>query len=280
MSVAMRTHTVLARRLDAAVQTIEAAVGTMPRVGIVLGSGLGGLVERMAPTKSVPYQHVPHWPPSSVEGHAGVLHRGKLAGVPIVALAGRAHLYEGHDADAVAFAVRVLARAGVRVMILTNAAGGLNPSWPPGTLMVIDDHLNLTGRNPLVGPNDPALGPRFPDMSAVYAPHLRQMADEVAAARGITVTHGVYAGLLGPSYETPAEVRALASLGASAVGMSTVLEAIALRHVDVDVLGISCITNLAAGLGPGLLSHAEVAAAATSAGAVFADLLEGIVERL
>ncbi len=204
----------------------------------MLGSGLGAFADRLDDATRVPYTEIPHWPASTVIGHAGTLVCGASAGRRVLTLAGRAHFYEGHDLRTVTFATRVLGRLGVKTLVLTNAAGGINTSFTPGTLMVIDDHINLMGSNPLVGPNDDRFGVRFPDMTAVYAPRLRAIADE--AARRLpasTVRHGIYVGLHGPSYETPAEIRFLRAIGADAVGMSTVPEAIVARHMGIEVLG-------------------------------------------
>jgi purine-nucleoside phosphorylase len=198
----------------------------------------------------------------------------------VAALAGRCHLYEGYDGQSVTFATRVVGLLGVKLLMLTNAAGGVNTTFSQGALMVIDDHINLTGHNPLAGPNDDRFGPRFPDMSAVYSSRLRGLADEAAKAGGVALAHGVYAALLGPSYETPAEIRYLRTIGADAVGMSTVPEAIVARHMGIDVLGISCITNMAAGVLPKPLDHAEVMDTARRVRGQFTALLEGIIGRL
>jgi purine-nucleoside phosphorylase len=205
---------------------------------------------------------------------------GTLAGKRLAALSGRAHFYEGHDLRTVTFATRVIATLGVKTLILTNAAGGINLTFKPGTLMLMDDHLNLMGSNPLVGANDERFGPRFPDMSEVYSTRLRQLAGDAARARGLTLAHGVYAALHGPSYETPAEIRYLRTIGADAVGMSTAPEAIVARHMGLEVLGISCITNMAAGVLPQPLVHDEVMEVARRVRGEFCALLEGIVERL
>lgn len=270
----------LISKLDEAGDVLRARLGTVPDIGVVLGSGLGPFASRLADRQTIPYADLPHWPPVGVVGHRGEVVVGTIGGRRVLALSGRAHLYEGHAVSAAVFPVRAIARAGVRTLMLTNAAGGLNPGWPPGTLMVIDDHLNLTGHNPLVGPNDERLGPRFPDMSEVYSRRLRGLADEAARSLGLTLPHGVYAGVLGPSYETPAEIRAFGVLGASAVGMSTVLEAIAARHMGVEVLGISCIANPAAGLEDVELNADDVVHAAAQAGDTFARLLEATIARL
>jgi purine-nucleoside phosphorylase len=252
----------------------------VPDVAIVLGSGLGDFTAALAQSTTFDYADIPNWPASKVIGHAGKLVIGTLAGKRVAALSGRAHFYEGHDLRTVTFATRVMATLGVRALILTNAAGGINLSFTPGTLMVMDDHINLLGSNPLIGPNDDRFGPRFPDMSEVYAKRLRQIADDAARAQGVALAHGVYVALHGPSYETPAEIRYLRTIGADAVGMSTVPEAIVARQMKVDVLGISCITNMAAGVLPQPLVHDEVMEVARQVRAKFASLLEGIIERL
>jgi purine-nucleoside phosphorylase len=264
-------------RIDEAADFLRARCGAVPTVGVVLGSGLGDFAETLGDAVTFPYAEIPHWPVSSVVGHAGRLVVGTVAGRRVVVLAGRSHFYEGHTLQVVVFPTRVLARLGVRQLILTNAAGGINTSFPPGALMVIDDHINLLGSNPLIGPNDERIGVRFPDMTEVYSRRLRTMADQVGAARGIALTHGVYLAAHGPSYETPAEIRAYRGLGADAVGMSTVPEAIAARHMGVEVLGISCITNMAAGVLPQPLVHDEVMETARRVRDQFVALLEGVI---
>ncbi len=251
-----------------------------PDVAIVLGSGLGGFADGLRNQASFAYGEIPHWPVSAVVGHAGRLVVGTMAGRRVVALSGRAHSYEGHDLRTVSFAVRALAASGVRTLILTNAAGGINPGFEPGTLMLIDDHINLMGSNPLVGPNDDRLGARFPDMTEVYANRLREIASHAAADAGVPVAHGIYLAVHGPSYETPAEIRAFRTLGADAVGMSTVPEAIVARHMGVEVLGVSCITNVAAGVLPQPLNHDDVMEVAHRVRARFSALLEAIIGRL
>ena len=251
-----------------------------PQIGVVLGSGLGAFASGATRALSIPYEQIPHWPVSSVAGHEGRLVLGDVAGRHVATLSGRVHVYEGYDERTVTLPVRVLASLGVTALILTNAAGGVNAELAEGSLMVIDDHLNLMGSNPLIGPNDDRLGPRFPDMSNVYSRRLRALADEVAARLGIDVRHGVYAGVQGPSYETPAEVRYLRLIGADAVGMSTVPEAIAARHMNVEVLGLSCITNMAAGLGPKPLDHRDTLENARRVRGQFIVLLEGIIAQL
>ena len=252
----------------------------MPSVAVVLGSGLGDFAATLAGPVSLSYRQLPHWPAVRVAGHVGRLVVGTLQGRTVAALAGRSHAYEGHDLGTVTFAVRVLGCLGVKILILTNAAGGINTAFAQGTLMVIDDHINLTGLNPLVGPNEDRFGPRFPDMTGVYASRLRAVADEVGATLEMQLSHGVYAALTGPSYETPAEIRYLRAIGADAVGMSTVPEAIVARHMGLEVLGISCITNMAAGILPGPLSHEEVLETTRRVRGRFIALLEGIIGRL
>ena len=249
-------------------------------VAVVLGSGLGDFAEHLNDAVTIPYADIPRFPASRVMGHAGKLVCGRLAGKKVLALSGRVHVYEGHDMQTVTFAVRTLGRLGVKQVILTNAAGGISPNCARGALMVIDDHINFMGQNPLVGANDERFGLRFPDMTYVYSPRLRGLADETAKTIGVPVQHGVYIAVLGPSYETPAEIRAFRTLGADAVGMSTVPEAIALRHMGVDVLGISCITNAAAGVFPEPLHHAEVMETTQQVKGQFIALLEGIIGRL
>jgi purine-nucleoside phosphorylase len=267
-------------RVDSAVQAVRAQVRDVPQIAIVLGSGLGDFAASLQDGVSMPYETLPHWPASRVIGHQGRLVVGKLAGKTIAALAGRCHLYEGHDVGTVTFAVRAMGLLGVRTVVLTNAAGGINTGFSQGALMVIDDHINLMGMNPLVGPNDERFGPRFPDMTAVYSARLRTVADRAGKTINLLLPHGIYVALLGPSYETPAEIRYLRTIGADAVGMSTVPEAIAARHMGMEVLGISCITNMAAGILPHPLNHEEVMATARRVRGQFVALLEGILGQL
>jgi purine-nucleoside phosphorylase len=267
-------------QVEEAATFLRGRLGEVPAIAVVLGSGLGAFADRLERAERVPYMQIPHWPASTVVGHAGTLVCGGSGGRSVLTLAGRAHVYEGHDLRTVTFSTRVLGRLGVKTLVLTNAAGGINTSFTPGTLMVIDDHINLMGSNPLAGPNDDRFGVRFPDMTAVYAPRLRAMADEAATAAGVSVRHGIYAGLHGPSYETPAEIRFLRTIGADAVGMSTVPEAIVARHMGLDVLGISCITNPAAGVLPEPLHHDEVMEVARRVSGEFMALLEAIIARI
>jgi purine-nucleoside phosphorylase len=269
----------IAARLDDCVFAVRKRVSIMPRVGVVLGSGLGAFADTLRDLVKIPYQDLPHMPASAVAGHAGNLCFGYVEDVPVVCMQGRVHLYEGHPVDKVVQGVRTMARMGVRCVLLTNAAGGLEPTWSAGDLMAVVDHLNLTGTTPLLGPNDDALGTRFPDMTAAYDPDLRAALLRVASDAKIPLREGIYAGLLGPSYETPAEVRMIRMLGAQAVGMSTVHEVIALRHMGVRVGALSCITNQAAGISPHPLDHAEVEAAGRARRGELTTLLHGWIVR-
>ncbi|HEY5486765.1 MAG TPA: purine-nucleoside phosphorylase [Candidatus Limnocylindrales bacterium] len=244
-----------------------------PDVGLVLGSGLGGLADALDLEVAIPFAELPGWPPATAPGHAGRLLFGRLSGVPVVVQQGRFHLYEGHSAGFVAQPVLLMARLGARAVVLTNAAGGVNPQFGAGTLMAISDHINLTGRSPLTGPNAPELGLRFPDMTGVWDAELRTRLHAAADAEGVALADGVYASLPGPSYETPAEVRMLGRLGVDAVGMSTVLEAVAARWAGMRVCGVSLVTNPGAGLSGAELSHAEVLASAASAGPALARIM-------
>jgi purine-nucleoside phosphorylase len=263
-----------------AADAIRSRIRQVPAIAIVLGSGLGDFANSLGDAIPMPYAELPHWPASKVIGHEGKLVVGTAQGRTIAALAGRCHAYEGHDLRGVTFAVRALGLLGVKTLILTNAAGGVNTGFAAGALMVIDDHINLVGGNPLVGANDDRFGPRFPDMSEVYSSRLRTIADQAAHALKMSLPHGVYVALLGPSYETPAEIRYLRKIGADAVGMSTVPEAIAARHMGLEVVGISCISNMAAGVLPQPLDHAEVMETTRRVRGQFIALLEGIIGRL
>ncbi len=258
-------------------QTREAiqkrAPNLKPQVGIILGSGLGGFADGFEDKVVIPYSDLPHFPTSSVPGHAGRLVLGRVGGVDVVAMQGRVHFYEGFTPAQVIYPARVLCSLGIRGLVVTNAAGGIHNELAPGDLMAITDHINLAGWNALTGHNDDRLGPRFPDMSAAYAPKLRALLLDIARRQGVTLRQGVYAIVSGPSYETPAEIRMLRTLGADAVGMSTVPEVTAASHMGVPVAGISCITNLAAGIGHQPLSHEEVAETANRVKDVFARLL-------
>ncbi len=245
-------------RLEETVRAVRATVDSLPRVGVVLGSGLGPFADSLDDLIKVPYSKLPHLPASNVVGHAGNLCFGRVEDVAVVCMQGRIHVYEGHPIWQVVHGVRTMARLGVRCVLITNAAGGLADGWAAGDLMVVTDHLNLMYHHPLIGPNEEALGTRFPDMTNAYDEGLRALLVDVSREQNIPLRQGVYAGLLGPSYETPAEIRMLRVLGAQAVGMSTVPEVIALRHMRTRVAALSCITNLAAGLGKGELDHKEV----------------------
>jgi purine-nucleoside phosphorylase len=263
---------------------LEAAVRTrtdlVPDVGIVLGSGLGGLADDLEAAVAIPFDSLPGWPAATAPGHAGRLLLGRLAGRPVVMLQGRFHLYEGHDPGLVVQPALLFGRLGARRVVLTNAAGGINPGYGPGTLMVIADHLNLTGRTPLLGPNADELGPRFPDLVDAWHPALRAALHAAGRAEGVALVEGVYAGLLGPQYETPAEVRMLRALGADAVGMSTVLECIAARWAGLEVCGVSLVTNAGAGYTGQPLSHEEVLAAGAEAGPRLARVIRRFVADL
>lgn len=255
----------------------QRAQGVVPKVGIILGSGLGSLADTFEDKVVIPYSQLPSFPVSSVAGHAGRLVLGRLGGAHVVAMQGRVHYYEGFEPWQVAFPARVLCALGIRSLVVTNAAGSINLAFKPGDLMAITDHINLSGWNALVGKNDDRLGPRFPDMSRAYDPALTQKLFEIAAAQKVDLKRGVYAILSGPSYETPAEIRALRTLGADAVGMSTVPEVIAASHMGVKVAGVSCLTNLAAGIGDKPLSHEEVAETADRVRDVFCRLLSAFL---
>jgi purine-nucleoside phosphorylase len=262
-------------QVQSAAQLIRSKSRGIPAAAVVLGSGLGGFVSSLDGATSIRYEDIANWPVSNVIGHEGRVVIGEVGGRAIAALSGRAHFYEGHDLRTVTFATRVLGILGVKTLILTNAAGGINTGFVPGDLMVIDDHINLLGSSPLAGPNDDRFGVRFPDLTNVYSPRLRRLADETAAAQGLTLRHGVYVACHGPSYETPAEVRYLRTIGADAVGMSTVPEAIVARHMGIEVLGLSCITNFAAGVQP--LNHDEVLETAKRVRETFIALLKGVI---
>lgn len=247
---------------------------------MILGSGLGAFADTLADTTAIPYADIPTMPRTGVEGHRGRLVLGRVAGVDVVAMQGRVHLYEGHPPADVVFGTRLMRWLGAERLIVTNAAGGCRSDLGPGRLLRITDHLNLTGRSPLVGPHEPALGPRFPEMNAAYDPAFGDLADRVARDEGIALATGVYAGVLGPAFETPAEIRLLRTLGADAVGMSTVLEVLAARHLGMEVLGVSVITNAAAGLAAEPPSHEEVMERAGEAAERLQRLLEGVLRAL
>jgi purine-nucleoside phosphorylase len=262
-------------RLDETVGAVRARIKMTPRVGVVLGSGLGAFADSLRDVEKIPFAELPNIPPPKVVGHSGNFCFGWADDVPVVCMQGRVHLYEGHPIWQVVHGVRVMARLGVSCVLLTNAAGGLESSWAAGDLMIVTDHLNLMYHHPLIGPNEESLGTRFPDMTNAYDAELRKKLAAVSKAENLPLREGVYAGLLGPSYETPAEIRMLKLLGAQAVGMSTVPEVIALRHMRVPVAALSCITNLAAGIAQGELDHSEVEATAKARRADLERLLRG-----
>jgi purine-nucleoside phosphorylase len=270
----------LYERAEHAARVIRARTKLEPRIALVLGSGLGGFADEFDEAIGIPYEEIPGFMRSTAQGHAGRLVIGKIDEVPVVAMQGRVHYYEGYSLEEVTFPVRTFKLLGVKTLILTNAAGGINVELSQGTLMVISDHLNLMGDNPLRGANDDRFGPRFPDMSAVYAAELQALVVEEAKAIGVEVRRGIYGALSGPSYETPAEIHLLRNLGADAVGMSTVPEAIVARHMGLDVLGISCITNMAAGISDEPINHEEVMATGDRVRETFAKLLRRVVNRV
>ena len=265
---------------DAAAQFILTLTPLRPKIGLVLGSGLGAFADSLTDATRVAYADIPTFPRSTAIGHAGQMVLGKAGSIAVAAMQGRAHLYEGYSAQEVTFPMRVFGRMGIRAVILTNAAGGINLSYSQGALVLIRDHINLQGTNPLVGPNDDRFGLRFPDMTQAYARDYRQIASEEAAKLGIPLHEGVYAALLGPSYETPAEIEYLRRIGADLVGMSTVAEVIAARHMEIKVLAISCVTNMAAGILDQPLSHAEVMETGERVKTIFESLLRAVLPRL
>ena len=267
-------------RLDALESAVRTFSDLVPSLGIVLGSGLGSLADQLDSPVSVPFAKLPGWPAASAPGHAGRLLLGVLEGLPVVCLQGRLHLYEGHSARLVVEPVLLMNRLGASRVLLTNAAGGVNAAYPAGTLMLIADHINMTGHHPLIGPNDDSIGPRFPDLVDAWSPALRQLMRRAAAEENIAVEEGVYLGLTGPSYETPAEIRMQRTFGADAVGMSTVLEAIAARWAGVELAGVSLVTNAGAGVTGMPLSHEEVLAAGEAAGPRFRQLVRRFVRLL
>jgi purine-nucleoside phosphorylase len=265
---------------DAAAQFILTRTPLRPRIGLVLGSGLGAFADSLTAATRLPYADIPTFPRSTAIGHAGQMVLGNAGSVPVAAMQGRAHLYEGYSAQEITFPIRVFRRMGIGAVILTNAAGGINLSYSQGALVLIRDHINLQGTNPLVGANDDRFGVRFPDLTHAYAPEYRQIARQEAAQLGIRLEEGVYAGLLGPSYETPGEIEYLRRIGADLVGMSTVAEVIAARHLEMKVLAISCVTNMAAGILDQPLSHAEVMETGERVKTIFEALLRAVLPRL
>lgn len=270
----------LYERAEHAARIVRARTKLEPRIAIVLGSGLGGFADDFDEAVGVPYEEIPGFARSTAQGHAGRLVIGKVDEIPVVAMQGRVHYYEGYSLEQVTFPIRTFKLLGVKTLILTNASGGINVQLSQGALMVISDHLNLMGDNPLRGANDERFGPRFPDMSAVYAPELQEIVVEEARAIGVEVRRGIYGALSGPSYETPSEIHLLRNLGADAVGMSTVPEAIVARHMGLEVLGISCITNMAAGITDEPINHEEVMATGDRVREVFTLLLQRVVGRV
>jgi purine-nucleoside phosphorylase len=267
-------------QVQAAAQAVRARTDVVPKVGLILGSGLGAYADGLASVQAIEYADIPGFPSSTVHGHKGRLVVGTRAGAPCVAMQGRVHMYEGHSAAVTAFPARVLIALGAQVVIVTNAAGGLNPAWSPGTLMLIRDHVDMLRDHALRGPNDDRLGPRFPDMTKAYAPELRALVKATAATAGIALQEGVYVAMPGPTYETPAEVKMLQTIGADATGMSTVPEVCVARHMGARVIGISCITNQAAGITGAELSHDEVTETAARVRSTFEQLLDAILGAL
>jgi len=264
-------------RAEHATRIIRARTTVEPRVAVVLGSGLGGFADDFEEPVAIPYDEIPGFVRSTAQGHAGRLVIGKIDGIPVLAMQGRLHYYEGYSLEEVTFPVRTFGLLGIKTLVLTNASGGINVQLSQGALMVISDHVNLMGVNPLRGPNDERFGPRFPDMSAVYSAELQELVVEEAKAIGIEVRRGIYGALTGPSYETPSEIHLLRNLGADAVGMSTVPEAIVARHMGLEVLGISCITNMAAGISDEPINHEEVMATGDRVRETFTELLRRVI---
>ena len=264
-------------RAEHATRIIRARTTVEPRIAIVLGSGLGGFADDFEDPVGIPYEDIPGFVRSTAQGHAGRLVIGTIDSIPVLAMQGRVHYYEGYSLEEVTFPIRTFGLLGIKTLVLTNAAGGINVALTQGALMVISDHINLMGVNPLRGPNDERFGPRFPDMSSVYAPELQELVVEEARAIGVEVRRGIYGALSGPSYETPSEIHLLRNLGADAVGMSTVPEAIVARHMGVEVLGISCITNMAAGISDEPINHEEVMATGDRVRETFTELLRKVI---
>jgi purine-nucleoside phosphorylase len=279
MSSTTNSQTLFERAQEAA-RLIRTRTAAEVSVAIVLGSGLGGFAQDLTEATEIPYAEIPGFARATVEGHAGSLVIGRAGDVKVAAMQGRFHFYEGYSLQDVTFPIRVLKLLGVRTLVLTNAAGSLNVEFTPGSLMVITDHLNLLGDNPLRGDNDERFGPRFPDLSTVYAPELQNIVIDEGSAMGLELRRGVYAALSGPSYETPAEIHMVRALGADAVGMSTVPEAIVARHMGMDVIGISCITNLAAGVSNRPIDHGQVMQIGERVRGAFTELLSRVVKRL
>ncbi len=267
-------------RAESAAQFLLSQTPLRPAIGLVLGSGLGGFADEFSEATRIPYANIPFFPRSTAVGHAGQMVIGKVGDVAVAAMQGRVHLYEGYSAIEVAFPTRVFGRMGIRALILTNAAGGINLEFKQGALVVVTDHINLQGQNPLVGANEDRFGPRFPDMTQAYWKPYREIALRAASHLGKTVHQGVYAGLLGPSYETPAEIRYLRTIGADLVGMSTISEVIAARHMGLKVLAISCVTNMAAGISDEVLNHEDVLATGERVKGDFVALLRAVLPEI
>lgn len=267
-------------RAEEAAQYLLTQTKLRPKIGLVLGSGLGSFADNLADATRIPYSAIPFFPRSTAIGHAGQMVIGKADAIPVAAMQGRVHMYEGYSPQDVVFPMRVLARMGVQAVILTNAAGGINTAYGQGALVVISDHINLTGQNPLVGKNDDRFGLRFPDMTQAYWKPYREIALEEAKRLGIPPHEGVYAGLLGPNFETPAEIRYLRTIGADLVGMSTVLETIAARHMGVKVLAFSCVTNMAAGILDQIITHQETLETGERVTGQFVALLRAVLPRM
>ena len=267
-------------RAESAAEFLLLQTTLRPTVGLVLGSGLGGFADEFSEASRIPYANIPSFPRSTAIGHAGQMVIGKVGDVAVAAMQGRVHLYEGYSANEVTFPTRVFGRMGIRALILTNAAGGINFEFKQGALVAITDHINLQGANPLVGANDDRFGPRFPDMSQAYSKPYRDIALRAAKRMGKTLYQGVYAGLLGPSYETPAEIRYLRTIGADLVGMSTIPEVIVARHMGIKVLAISCVTNMAAGISDEVLSHEDVLATGERVKGDFVGLLRAVLPEI
>jgi len=267
-------------RAESAAQFLLSQTSLRPIIGLVLGSGLGGFADELSDATRIPYANIPSFPRSTAIGHAGQMVIGKVGAVAVAAMQGRVHLYEGYSAKEVAFPTRVFGRMGIRALILTNAAGGINLEYKQGALVVITDHINLQGHNPLSGPNDDHFGPRFPDMTQAYWKPYREIALRCARRLVKTLYQGVYTGLLGPSYETPAEIRYLRTIGADLVGMSTIPEVIVARHMGIKVLAISCVTNMAAGISDEVLSHEGVLATGERVKGDFVALLRAVLPEI
>jgi len=267
------------QKIDKAVAHIHSVKKNTPRIGVVLGSGLGAFVEKMENKISIPFNDIPHFKKVTVQGHDGKMVLGSVNGVEIVALQGRFHVYEGHDMEDVVFPMRVMAKLGVDIVILTNAAGGVNLNYKPGDLMIIEDQINLTGKNPLIGPNDESNGPRFPDMSRAFHPELISLIEEASKELKIKTQKGVYAGVLGPTYETPAEIKMIRVLGGDVVGMSTIPEVIIANHIGLKVCGISCVTNMGSGIVNQTLKHEDIKDEELKVMDNFTDLLNSAIAK-